>query len=295
MSTFKYCLPAGIGDNLWILSRIYSLPRILNKEIAIYLAQDHPRRGGAFIEMWPEGFEFAGYLDGYGSWDVLMHSIPSDWATHHELAPLLAEPNKIKFLNANIHLEQGRRIETYLPLLPPTNFHPTLNIQSDELEEGYRLADVKNPVSIYVSNRDKDKLKGGWSLWNEQDWVIFLRKFRELYDCTYIFMAAEYDRDKTEAVISLMKNDRCVACIDKPLGVALSALSRCHYSFSYPSGIGILSSTLNVPGVMLLPTVLPGLESSWIDPVQVANETFKCFVNPTVDEVLEHMRKQLNK
>ena len=199
----------------------------------------------------------------------------------------------------NLFLEQGHKLADWMPLLP-MDYHYHLATPQAELDEGEQLIDqMPRPiVAVYVSNRDKDRLDGGWGLWNAQDWLrvlLSISQSRLASGCSFLFLGAEWDRDKTTDVSSALADKlgrkaarrRIHHCVARPLGVALHALRRANYFVAYPSGIGILANVLRVPGVMLLPWSLAKLAESFADPVDIATGHYRAWPGAQPGEAAE--------
>lgn len=293
----KLCVPAGIGDISWIYSKIKYLKNIVNREILLYVAgHDKPNRGGDFVELLPE-VKFGGYLDDRKSFNVIIQSLPSNWPPTVGGYGLFHKP-EILNISANLHLESGQPLKEWLPFLP-TDYHYLIAVTEPQIREAEQImeAATKPCIAVYTSNMDKEnKIHGGWNLWSTNQWIGFLKSlscFPQCRNLTYLFIGAEYDKDKTIAISQVMRDNgtNTLEVIGKPLGVALECLRRCHYLISYPSGIGILSNVLHVPGVMLLPWILKNLETAYADPIDMGYQRYRAWANPKPEEVLEWMKR----
>ena len=295
---FQFCVPGGIGDISWVYSKIRHLKQITGHDVILYVAgQDKPNRGGDLVELLPD-VKWGGYLTDRNSFNVISQSVPSEWpVTIGNGVGLLLQPGSILNCAANIHLEMGKPLSQWLPFLP-TDYHYPLNIAPQHIAAANEImGDITRPaIAVYLSNRSKEKqIQGGWNLWSTKQWITFLKKFSDLEVCeglTFVFLGAEYDRDKTTEVAAELRacGHKVKEVIGKPLGVALECLRRSHYFFAFPSGIGILANVLRVPGVMLLPWLISGLEKAYADPVDMGNNRYKVWVNPKPEEVLDWVK-----
>ena len=290
----QFCVPAGIGDVSWIYSKIRHIPSMLGKIVILYagsrdlapvLHRAHP-----LIEMMPD-VHWGGYMPQRESWEVVAQSLPSEWPDHFGWGPL--HHKRVMNLSANLHLEMGRKLSEWLPLLP-TDYHYHLDIKLEHQQNGDNLlGGLSGPfIAVYTSNRDKSDQPSGWALWDSDEWIGFLTrisKLPELKRCTFLILGASYDADRSEAVATGL--ERCglsvVRVLGQPLGVALHCLSRSHYFFAYPSGIGILANVLRVPGVMFLPWLLSNLENAYADPNDMALSVYRAWSDPRPDEVYD--------
>ncbi len=290
---FQFIVPMGIGDVSWVYSKIRHLKSMTGRETILYCpAADAPKRGGDLIELLPD-VHWGGYIGDEDSQSVLSQSLPANWPAKMGTWEFLGSKYRRR-LAANMHLESGRKLDEWLPCLP-TDYHYTIGIPGGCLSEADDVMKHSGPrpIAVYISGRDKDEaIAGGWSLWKEQEWIDFLvdvANTPEASGATFVFIGAEYDRDKTEAVASAIEDagHGVRRVISRPLGVALECLRRCSYSFCYPSGIGILANVLRVPGVMLLPWSLADLAETYADPCDIAARRYRAWPDPKPDEVLD--------
>lgn len=291
----QLCLPGGIGDISWVYSKIKHLKNVTGREVVVYVAgQDKPNRGGDLVQLLPE-VKWGGYLNDRNSFNVIIQSIPADWPLTVGGIGLFHKP-EILNLAANIHLESGRLISSWIPLLP-TDYHYQLKISPEDISKAYQIMNGAScPIAVYLSNRSKEKqVQGGWNLWSSSEWIKFLKKFSEIDHCenaTFIFLGAEYDRDKTEEVSAKLSSlgHKVKIVIGENLGVALECLRKSKYFFAYPSGIGILANVVRTPGVMMLPWILKGLEKSYADPEDLAYNRYKAWAQPEMEEMLRWVK-----
>lgn len=290
----RFCLPSGIGDISWIYSKFKVISSLLGLPVDFYVAGDPPLRGADLVQLLPE-VNFAGYLNDRDSWFVHSQCLPA-WTT--QIGYSMVQKPFIQNVSANLFLESGRPLRDWFPELP-TDYHYPINISPEfDQQATARISSFnRQPVyAVYVSNRDKDKtLRGGWRLWDTEQWVNFLVDIAQTPgpgEPLFVFLGAEYDRDKTEAVADELhrRGYPVEKVIGQPLGLALAFLRKCNFMFSYPSGMGILANVLRVPAVMLLPWFLKPLENTYADPHDIMNNKYRAWTNPKPQEVLEWFR-----
>ena len=286
-----FCLPAGIGDISWVYSKICGLRDLTGREVILSVAgHDRPRRGGDFVRLLP-GVHWGGYLDDRGSNGVLAQPALYTWQSW-------IDKPWVQNLSANRHLEGGHPLAEWMPQLP-TDYHYDLAIPPADQDAAAEIM-ARLPsrvVAVYVSNRDRDQCReGGWSLWPSEAWVEFLWAVAAaMPDIGFVFLGAEWDRDKTEIVASAVEKsglpvERVIA---RPLGIALECLRRSSCFFAYPSGIGILANVLRVPGVMLLPASLRAMERCFADPADIDAGRYRAWPDPQPGEVLRWFRNNV--
>ena len=275
----EFVLPTGIGDVSWVYSKICHLPKLADFDITVYMPDEEPRRGEHFVRLLPE-VKWGGYLD-VASGSVMTQCVPSDWPPWWwaDYAPLhrFGRVN----VSANCHLEMGLRLEDWLPKIP-TDFHYPMNLRTSGLPENKWLG-------LYVSSRVVLKDQLFWHIWTEDQWVEFADRVSYfIREPKWLMIGAGYDADRTQAVGERLKERGHVVqyMLGQPLDMVIDAISKLRYLFAYPSGIAILADVVNTPAISLLPTHLTGLKSSYADPKNLESGKYKCFVQPTVDEVV---------
>lgn len=297
-----YCLPGGIGDISWIYTKWCNFSRMTGWKVLWSVAgKDKPLRGGDLVQLLPEVY-WGGYLEDRESWQVHSQCLPTKWPDTMGGFGFLVKPY-VQNLSANIHLELGNPLSEWMPMLP-INYHYSLGIKPDDQRAAESLiASMSKPtIAVYVSNRDKDNQKNcGWALWDVDTWCKFLNDILHTPGCenaSFVFLGAEYDRDKTTAVcnqlgiyMSPATEKRRQLLIGESLGKALWSIAKCNYMFAYPGGLGILANVLRVPSMMMLPWLLKKLETVYADPLDMASGLHKVWADPKPAEVLEWFRK----
>lgn len=288
-------VPPGIGDISWVYSKICHLSKAIGMPVLLFAPQEYPPRAGDFVPLLPE-VHWGGYLEGIDSSFVITQALPDSWPLAMGLTPFLPGPkNQRIMVSANLHLETGKNLQNWLPLLP-LNYHYPISIpEAEKLQADILLAPLPNPrIAVYVSSLAMEQARyGGWSLWRAEQWITFLHRISELCSgCSFVLLGAEYDREKTETVGYGLQNKghTVLSIIGYPLGVALRALERCNFSFSYPSGIGIVANVLRTPGIMLLPWILEGLEKTYADPLDLKMQRYRAWAGAGPEDVFNWFR-----
>lgn len=267
-------IPCGIGDASWIYSKVKHFPSIFGREVRLAMPDAQPRRGHQLIERLP-GVSWAGYDSSQTHEEVFRQALPGN-ARQEAFVP-----GRWIALECNHWLEWGKPLANFLPWCP-TDYHYDFPFTMGDRQ--VPLPTESHVWAVYVSNRDKENYPG-WALWPAKDWAALLDELPG----SFVFLGADYDADKTNDVYSLMaERGRTVSlCLGRPFGEAMWALSKADRFLAFPSGIGIMANVFNVPGVMLLPKHLEGLERSYADP---ATTDYRAWANPTTAEVLDWLR-----
>src|SRR5437016_5616600 len=120
---FQFCVPGGIGDISWVCSKIKHLPAMLGKQVILTSgSKELPavlHRAHTFIDLLPE-VHWGGYLPQRESWDSVSQCLPSEWPDYMGWGPF--HQKRPVNLSANMHLEMGRKLRDWLPMLP-TDYH----------------------------------------------------------------------------------------------------------------------------------------------------------------------------
>ena len=293
-NTIHLVMPPGIGDISWCYSKLRHLKHLLGRPVLFQIPDENPQRGGDFISLLPD-VHWGGYVQGTNAWRVLSQSLPADWPPYQGWGPLLPRGWPVN-IAPNLHLECGRSLASWLPMLP-TDYHYALNFPAEQSAEADRIvSSLPRPVfAVYVSNREKEQYKaGGWALWSLYQWTDFLSSVARLPQCkgSFVLLGASWDRDKTEEVAANIERGghRVHRLIGQPLAVALRIIQRADYGFAYPSGIGILMNVLRTPALMLLPWILRGLEKAYADPFDLATNRYRAWADPTPEEAFRWFR-----
>lgn len=286
-----FCIPCGIGDASWLYAKVKHLPALLGREVFFSMPDSEPRRGHQLIELLPD-VRWAGYEPGWKHSDIFAAALS------HEAKPDDLIPGKWHALEVNRWLERGNLLKDFWPWCPIDYHYPiplpkTCTARALELMEGLPA----RKIAVYVSNRDKDKYPG-WALWSAEKWVSVLVGLQHIYgkDTGFVFLGAEYDRDKTLDIASKSAQYglKTRLCLAESLGTALACLRAATLCIAYPSGIGILANVLGVPAIMLLPDCLHRMAGTYADPADIAAGRYHTPVAPATEQVLQLVQAMMD-
>ena len=177
------------------------------------------------------------------------------------------------FLSANQHLEEGNRIETFLPDLP-TSY--SLPFQTQEWEEVVKGDFQGGPyIGIYASAYSTVR---NWGFYDEYAWMTLIEMIHDLVpQVTFVQIGASYDAPLAANLSALLKEAEYsfISTIGQPLGYVIELMKRLSYGLYFPSGLGILSGLLASPSCMFYPPALPRLATTWCDPKLTQENIFK--------------------
>lgn len=260
MRVIKAC--AGIGDSVWLAMKLINQPEKFNWK----LPDGHPQRGKQLFDLLPQITESCEYAPGMGYKMIKRSGYKGQWKS---------SPPKEMFLEANTHLEFGKRIEKFLPDLE-TSFILPYKTTDDDHNSAINILGVGNEkyIGIYTSAYSNARRWGGWQA---HEWVSLITMIKE-YSVGYrfVFIGAEYDIGVSQEVMSKMDPDDYVNTIGQPLPVVIEILKRLDCFIGFPSGLSIINETLGArQTVMFYPPHLKMMQNAWADPARIESGRYK--------------------
>jgi hypothetical protein len=255
---------AGIGDGIWLIQKLVNSGEQFN----FRLAGDEPRRGHQIFELLPSLCASVAYDTDFGSSQALQTNIQlrkKKWCEIDERA---------FFLTANHHLEQGERIESFLPDLG-TSFEIGWNTGHHAKRARELMPDGVPYVGLYGSSYSTVR---SWSFWGATYWAQFAARIRGVNpDAVFVVVGASFDTDLAGDLSQMLANRgvRHLMFIGEPLGFVIEAMKRMRQFFSFPSGLGILAPTVRCPTMMFYPAHLLRMMNAWADPAAIKAGLYK--------------------
>ena len=290
----RVIVPAGIGDWSWIWSKLYG---VRDKISSVRIVDGAPRRTKEYVQCC--GIQDADYdLEITGGQYVFILSTESamgygwrnhpTWAKLPKVDPLLIE--------ANQHLENGLRLEDWLPDLE-TYFHYPLfvsdkdrqqarqktirAINGDRYSPGHPMKDGPVVGISCASYKGSD----AWKTWGQDEWCDFLCRVMDLGwrpllvgggwdDLTYS-VACELDLPSTVGKTSVPQMIEQMDMLDAYIG--------------FSSGMNVIRTVLNKPAFALWPCNekidQKDLSTSWAPPEMLEQERYVAVTWRPVREV----------
>lgn len=251
----------GIGDFSWIYSKLVHSPYPLR----IRIAEDaKTERALPYVKLLKniEHVEYGEKQDYFVLKDA--------WNAYFGDFLDAAERGEDLYISANNWLEEGNRLEEFMPDLP-TEFHYEIRTTEDDefIAERY-LPEGSVYFGIYTSSQ------GGvnsWNAWSRFEWMDFVKRVRNEYPhVVFVLVGAKWDMDLTDRFSGDLRREgieHINLCGKTPMGVCVEVLKRLAYFAGFASGMGILSNVLNRPQLMLYPDHLEKLMTSWPCPVSL--------------------------
>lgn len=268
--------PAGIGDNIWLFTKLINA----NEKFNFHISDGKPQRGKQIFQLLPQLANSCEYVQGlsYSSIEAASKQFnAATWASIKE---------KAFALSCNRHLEQGKRIEDFLPDLPTSFILPYDTTGS--LFDRSDLPVASEYVGIYCSSYSGNK---AWSGWNENTWFDLIQKIHlEIPSACFCTIGAAWDIDLTGKLIRLLQinNIPYYDTVGKPFTYVVDMMKVLNYFIGYPSGLSILNETLGAKGTfMFYPASLEKMMYTWADTSRIDDGSYLPMVFSTPKEAFD--------
>lgn len=258
MRTIK--VPPGIGDNIWLLMKLVNA----HERFKFELPNGKPQRGHQIFELLPSVSTGAFYKP-FLYKDVKRGNI------YHQKKWWWQIKETSFYLSMNEHLEQGRRIEDFLPDLP-VSYRLQYDVEScpdPKLPIGKKL------IGLYGSSYSTTRK---WGFWDEDQWLELARLLYTRDPAIhFVIIGAEWDLDLGRNLVRFLEQEQIpfTNTIGQSLGTVIKILCQLHYFFSFPSGLGVLAATVDCPVTMFYPPHLHLMMNAWADPEAISNHRYK--------------------
>lgn len=258
----------GLGDTVWLFMKLVNQPEKFHWRIG----DAPPQRGHQIFELFPSLVESFEYIPQSGYNKVKRNAYHGPW---------FKTPQDF-YLEANSHLEEGRRIETFLPDLK-TSFKLEYATEESDIMAANLLVrehqvsneyDSGKYIGIYTSAYSNAR---HWDGWIAQEWMELIGLIQD-YDPSYkfVFIGASYDIGVSQDCMERMKPEEYINTIGQPLPVVIEILKRLDCFIGFPSGLSIINETLAArQTVMFYPKHLNKLMNAWPDPERIENASYK--------------------
>jgi hypothetical protein len=270
----------GIGDTLWVIQKLINARERFNWQINAA----PPQRGKQVFDLLPQLGDCQ-YVHGLGYNLIKARNVTKMARTWGRIRA------QSFFLEANSHLEAGRRIEEFLPDLP-TSYH--LPFQTGQWAEQVRVEGLlfgRPLIGIYASSYATSR---NWGFWQAAEWFELISYLRQEFDhAVFAIIGAEWDGPLATELMNMLLVNRIpfMDTIGKPLGYVIELMKHLSYAFYFPSGLGIISGLLARPSLMFYsPSAHPRLMRTWADPELIKSGIFTERFFCTPGDAFEHVR-----
>jgi hypothetical protein len=246
MKALSIAVPAGIGDALWPLTKIPSLLKVENADGAhIVLCGGLPRRSKEFVE----AFDFVASAE-YSDYECIYR--PCYWTESGAYNWAHSQPGWHGWdwmLCANKHLEEGGRLEHWMPHLE-TDFEigKRFRFTEQQTEFASRFLDKHGPYAVLYFGPEPGNTAFGHNrggLWSVRDWQNLARYLRGLGLKT-VAVGASYDRSYADHVLDGDRWEWIDAIGQWPIGVTFAVIRKSMFVIGYQSGLVIFPPFLGV-------------------------------------------------
>lgn len=260
---------AGIGDKIWLLQKLVNQPDAHDWIIPA----GQPQRAHQLAPLLPSVIRSVTFKEGLGYKTIKTYGYRGNWCN---------TPQEFT-LEANTHLEAGRRIEKFLPDLA-TSYRIEWKTNSEDVNEAEKTMgthwtqdsyeEIESPfIAIYTSAYQKD---ARWKGWEAKEWLEFIQLFPKGY--TFVIIGASWDVGIPEQLMPMLTQNSVpyVNTVGQPLGVVIEVLKRCEAFIGFPSGLSILNETLGAgKTIMFYPQHLALMVNTWADPARIESGDYK--------------------
>lgn len=268
---------AGIGDAIWLMQKLVNQPDAHNWIIPA----GQPQRAHQLATLLPSVIRSVTFKEGLGYRSIKTYGYRGHWCN---------TPDAF-MLEANTHLEAGKRIESFLPDLATSYRIQWETSDEDEASSqvcmglakkivpsdyGFdEVGPVHQPpfIAIYTSAYQKD---ARWKGWEAKEWMEFIQLFPKGY--TFVIIGASWDIGIPEQLMPMLTLNSIpyVNTVGQSLGVVIEVLKRCEAFIGFPSGLSILNETLGAgKTIMFFPPHLQAMQNTFAEPSRIEDGSFK--------------------
>jgi hypothetical protein len=273
-------VPSGIGDVSWAYSKLMHIGK-LHYEVA----DGWPYRTVPFLEMLPQ---VAGATYGVFTFrDIVAFEQASPGASLPTWKERDSNGRSKLLIQPNLHLEQGRRLEDWLPDLP-CEFHYEINTSAEQmLRASNKLGVHPRPWTgiSCASYRGSE----AWKTWGYAEWSPFLKKLHAELGGTLFLLGGFWD-DLTDS----LADDGWPSLVGRTdTGTVIEILRLLDYYLGFSSGLGVLRTVMSLNAFMLWPDHQVELSTSWAPPEMLEEGTYATHLWREPEVVMRKVRNWL--
>ena len=246
----RVAVPAGIGDSVWTLTKIPAILQSYGVDKAqIALCGGPPHRAKEFVER----FDFVESAS-YSNWEcVESDRYTSEGVYNWAPAGVGWHAEFDYMLQANRHLEQGHRLEAWLPEFETDwSIGDRFRFTGREVREARELERRIGSYCVFYFGPEKGNTESGHNrgpLWSPADWGELAERCRSM-GLTVFAAGAEYDRSYFERHVASTLGP-CEDAIGRwEIGQSFAVIQRARFVVAYQSGIGIFAAYMGIPTAM---------------------------------------------
>lgn len=286
MKKFQIAVPSGIGDYSWIHSKISTIP---DAEFEIFVPDSYPQRTKPFIDLLPN---CKGSLGKQSYQDILTWGGARGAKTWEQIVKNHNNGEDVIYLQCNEWLGEGRMLGDWLPDLK-TDFHYKMNI---DFENKYPFPEkIKDKPKMAITMASMRGIRA-WNAWLPETWYEFIKLVKKDFpDMVFVFLGGHWDIDTMAELAGLM-GDR-IEYLDlvgmTTITEAIKVVETCEYMVGYSSGLTVMRTVVNKPGVTLWPKHQAELMYSWADPAQVNKREYMGFIYDSAERIYTRVKNKV--
>ena len=255
----------GIGDSIWLFQKLVNT----GERFDFLLPDGRPQRGKQIFDLFPQVASSATYVPGLSYKTLAAGNIQNRKRRWNEIK------DREFFLSCNKWLEDGNRLEGFLPDLP-INYQLQYNTTIEDATTAQNLTpEGKRYIGVYGSSYSSQR---SWGFWDETGWHELIKLFHaEDSELVFVIIGASFDQDLGSKLVDLIQGDDItfVNTIGQPLSVVIEILKRLSYFIGFPSGLSILNETLGKDTFMFYPPHLIKMMNTWACPERIRSGKYK--------------------
>jgi len=278
---YVFSVPSGIGDISWMYSKLMNIPEVADgsMKMEVLIADGWPYRALPFVQLLP----LVSASD-YGNheYDEIV-----TFEKFHKLDYRKTTWDQVRkmgfgmyFMQNNHFLEEGRRLEEWLPDLP-ANFHYPMKVTEDDSKVADRLLEKKDRapiVGIFGSSKRGVKL---WKGWLADEWFEYISLLHQNYDCQFLLMGAQWDHEIMDEIQFLLTKVKIpfINVVGKTsISVAIELMKRLNYFTCFSSGLNVLATIVKTPCCTMWPEFQDGLRYRWAPTDLIASGDYRAYI-----------------
>lgn len=254
----------------------------------LHIADGWPRRSLEFVKLLPNvaHAEYSSH-----SWDDLL-----SFENVHpaETYKVIRDRNfGVEYLQNNMHLLHGRRLEEWLPDLP-TDFHYKMDISIEDkarakfLWNKHELGHPCMAISA-ASYRGSE----AWNTWGAKPWMEFIHLIqKEVPEMQFILIGGYWD----DLTATIADSGGFVDLVGKTsIGTCIELLKKIDYYVGFCSGLGVLRTVLNKKVFTLWPDIHASHIWSWVPPEMIEDGTYIGMLWREPEDVFQRLKVWMKK
>ncbi len=233
-------VPAGLGDNLWVVSKLWKIAQ--ERDCTFWLPYDEQHRSGDLYRM-------LGLQYGY------MPNLTTKWIWDRPGSPAIPQSGAVISIQPNRHLEHGHRIEKWYPDL---EFRNPTEFMECPVKLYKPTAGARKHVVGFMSQTNYMEYGGNLK---PAQWARIFRMVEETVGPVLI-IAAGVDVDFLKEVLKHFEPS-LEPMVNFPLDHVAKALASAELAIGAHAGPLILSNYIGVPTMQFYPRWLASMAGSW--------------------------------